>query len=72
MAQSDWRPIETLDAVRYELFLGWNKTGGVAVCLKGWTGRTFRVTPNGTGGEVRPTHWMPLPDPPESEEENDD
>ena len=65
---SEWQPIET--APKESNILGWNKNDGVLVYrafhygsnnkFAGW----FAVYDH-EGDAEQPTHWMPLPPPPD-------
>lgn len=63
---SEWQPIETApkDGTRVLLFRrGWAESVSV-----GWWGglwETWNVAGGITSEFVHPTHWMPIPEPPE-------
>ena len=57
---SDWKPIETLPHnILY--FLGIIRSGALRVVERRGAGK-FHVA--GTASLCKPTHWMPLPEPP--------
>lgn len=75
---SQWRPIETapkdgtpvLVARNLDDWWGWNvgwATWEGEGYVSGWVSRGFGETP-GNLGLAHPTHWMPLPPPPQQEE----
>lgn len=64
---SKWQAIES--APKVGRFLIWSAQGGVHEgCRYGtevWTVETVtEMRINGSASRWRPTHWMPLPDPP--------
>lgn len=61
---SEWRPIET--APKDGALVLVSNTGG-SVCIASWSGKKRKYWRYFLGGEMwtQPTHWMPLPEPPE-------
>lgn len=76
---TDWQPIETApkDGTRVDLWTGGRRVTGAFYKDDGWTvwvrwvrdkRQTSGGLPTGTHrytGVDSPTHWMPLPEPPE-------
>jgi hypothetical protein len=69
----DWQPIETAPKVMSGTrYLGWCPGHG-GVCFISWIEDGYLSGPGDhwiSGGaiQVEPTHWMPLPNPPEDAE----
>ena len=63
-SRGGWMPIETAPReVGQEVLVCWYGLGAWWRVSAYWDGRWWRGL---TGGvEVKPTHWMPLPEPPE-------
>ena len=60
-AQTQWQPIETAPKDDREIFVGIDKEGRCNTCYnEGWA-----ILENQEGIIIHPTHWMPLPKPPE-------
>ena len=80
---SEWQPIETApkDGTRILALLRWGYSDGTAgetqTVIYWYGGGLFWVVPipmnyvQGLDSDVAPTHWMPLPKPPEQETPND-
>lgn len=62
-----WQPIETAPRDGTMVLL-WhrNADGATAGWMLGWFDQ-FHEWENMCGGLLEPTHWMPLPDPPQIE-----
>lgn len=70
----NWEPIETVP--RRKVVLMWGETGDLAIGIKNWKMETGVIYESDRGeltewgGNVlsqwdhKPTHWMPLPEPP--------
>jgi hypothetical protein len=61
-----WQPIETAPRQVGAVFLAWNKTHGVQTVQRGfWPSYPIqRLGRRGYWVTMRPTYWMPMPDPP--------
>ena len=63
-----WQPIETAprDGTYILLFGRHSRRGGLIQITARWGGGDWESADDGYGAYIIPTHWMPLPDPPEA------
>jgi len=64
---SKWRPIETAPRDG-SWFLGWCDSWAAPFAVYSHKGRYRGYDGRAIHQDFAPTHWMPLPDPPESED----
>ena len=60
-----WQPIETAPKDCELLLYGEYTSGAKGLVQGAWNHGGAMFGPHWMGGIIRPTHWMPLPSPPE-------
>ncbi len=67
----EWMPIETAPKHEYCLVYvpqpHWFYEPEPFVFQAWWGGDRWMITTDGNGAWVKPTHWMPLPSPPQTQ-----
>ena len=64
----DWQTIATITPeAGHVLFFG-NTRHDAGVAFTGWVAQNGRLYSDADGLSCRPTHWMPMPDPPHTKE----
>ena len=65
---SEWQPIETAPTERSEtgdnVLLWIVEYGDVGIIMGYWDGRGWSDSHGHGSNDLKPTHWMPLPEPP--------
>lgn len=70
-ATAEWQPIDTAPPAPTHLLLFVPQRGLRSLIVEGWYSASVRAWVAENGGQLEPSHWMPLPAAPTFEQQRD-